>query len=116
MNTSDPKKERSWAILCHLMALLLLLQIPFGNILGPLAVWLIKRDQMPIVDSEGKESINFQISMTIYCAIATFLSTFIGNILMFPLAAINIIFIVFASFKTSKGEKFQYPLTIRLIR
>ena len=54
------KDEKTWAMLCHLSAVAGFV-IPFGSILGPLVVWLIKKDEMPIVDLHGKKSLNFQI-------------------------------------------------------
>src|SRR5438128_7318765 len=57
---------RTWKILCHASALLgVFLHFP-GHLLGPLIVWLAKRDDSPEIDAHGKESPNFQISMLIY--------------------------------------------------
>ena len=58
------KDERMWAMLCHLSALAGFV-VPFGSIIGPLIVWLIKRDEMPVVDVHGKKALNFQITMAI---------------------------------------------------
>src|SRR5205814_10024837 len=61
---------RTWNILCHASALLgVFLHFP-GYLLGPLIVWMAKRDNSPEIDAHGKESLNFQISMLIYNAIA----------------------------------------------
>ena len=57
-------RENIWAILCHLSALALFIIPPIGQILGPLLIWLIKKNGMPSVNEEGKKSLNFQISMT----------------------------------------------------
>ncbi len=106
----------NWAMLCHLVALL---AMPFGlgHIVGPLLVWLIKRDQHPFIDDQGKESLNFQISMTIYGALLVpTLCVGIGFVLLPALLVTNIIFIVIASVHASRGEWYRYPLTIRLIR
>src|SRR5579885_1600590 len=56
---------RMWGMLCHLSALSAYFT-GFGGILGPLIVWLVKKDEIPFVDDQGKESLNFQISMLIY--------------------------------------------------
>ena len=58
------KDDRTWAMLCHLSALAGFV-VPFGSIIGPLIVWLIKKDEMPIVDEHGKKALNFQITMAI---------------------------------------------------
>ncbi|MEW6113824.1 MAG: DUF4870 domain-containing protein, partial [Thermodesulfobacteriota bacterium] len=60
------KQATNWGMLCHLSALLGLVLISFGHILGPLVVWLFKKNDDPFIDEQGKESLNFQISMTIY--------------------------------------------------
>ena len=57
--------ERMWGMLCHLSTFAGYL-VPFGNISGPLIVWLVKKDEYAFVDDQGKESLNFQISITIY--------------------------------------------------
>ena len=64
------KQSHTWAMLCHLGALAGLVGIPAGNILGPLIIWLIQKDKHPFVDEQGKEAVNFQISMTIYMIVA----------------------------------------------
>jgi len=58
------KDDRTWAMLCHLSGLAGYV-VPFGNIFGPLIIWLIKRDQSWFVDDQGKEALNFQISWAI---------------------------------------------------
>lgn len=115
----DPakKQERTWATFCHLSALTAFIGIPFGNILGPLIVWLIKKGEMPLVDQEGKASLNFQISMTIYTLVAFILCfVAVGFILIFPLIIANIVFVIIAAIKTSNGESFKYPCTILIIK
>jgi len=111
------KQERTWAIFCHLSAFVAFVGIPLGNILGPLVIWLIKKNEMPLVDEEGKEAINFQISMTIYTIIAFILCfVAIGFLLIFPVILFNVVLIIIASVKTSNGERFRYPCTIRFIK
>ena len=62
----DEQQAKQWGMLCHLSALSVFIGIPFGNILGPLIVWLLKREEDPFIDEQGRESLNFQISMSIY--------------------------------------------------
>ncbi|MDY6905930.1 MAG: DUF4870 domain-containing protein [Thermodesulfobacteriota bacterium] len=104
-------------MLCHLSALAGLTGIPFGNIIGPLIVWLIKKDQFPFVDAQGRESLNFQISMTLYTMLAVLLCFVLIGFLLLPVLLIaNLVLIILACLKTSKGIAYRYPLTIRLIR
>lgn len=113
----DPKKERTWATFCHITALIAFLGIPFGNILGPFIVWILKKNEMPLVDEEGKESLNFQISMSIYILIAGLLClVFVGFLLLFPLIIADLVLVIIASIKISNNETFKYPFTIRLIK
>jgi uncharacterized Tic20 family protein len=91
--------------------------IPFGNIFGPLVIWLVKKNEMPLVDQEGKASLNFQISMTIYSLVVLVLCLVaIGFLLIFPIILANVILVIIASVKTSNGEKFEYPCTICFIK
>jgi uncharacterized Tic20 family protein len=69
----NAEQERNWAIACHLsslawipLAFLGVGAIPFVNLLAPAAVWLLNKEKSELVDAHGKESLNFQISMTIY--------------------------------------------------
>jgi len=107
---------RNWGMLCHLIALL---AMPFGagHIVGPLIVWLVKRDEHPFIDDQGKESLNFQISMTIYgLVLVPLMCLLIGFPLLIALGITNIVFIVIASVKASGGEAYRYPLTIRFLK
>ena len=104
-------------MLCHLTALSAYIGVPFGNILAPLIFWLIKKDQMPLVDDQGKESLNFQISVTIYAIVAGLLIlVLIGFVLIIALVIFHIVFTVIGSVKASQGVAYRYPLCIRLIR
>ena len=109
-------KNRNWDVLCHLAALAGFIGIPLGNVIGPLVVWLIKKDEIPSVNQHGRESLNFQISMTIYTIIAAF-SFFIaiGIILLPAILLTNLILLIIAAVKANKGEFYRYPLTIRFI-
>jgi len=116
MMDQDEKQVRMWGMLCHLTALIGFIGIPFGHLLGPMVVWLVKKNDDPFIDEQGKESLNFQISMTIYGIIAAFLVLIlIGIPLLIALAVADVILVVIASVKTSNGEPYRYPLTIRLI-
>jgi len=118
-------EEKTFGMLCHLSALALFILPSFGNIFGPLIIWLIKKDQSTWIDRQGKEALNFQISMVIYVFAAFFLMflltlTVIGIplavLIGLGLAAFWLIVVISASIKTSNGEDFRYPLNIRFIR
>jgi uncharacterized protein len=108
----------------HLSALIGLVGIP--SAVGPLIVWLAKRDAGPFVDDQGKEALNFNISVLIYALgigiVGTFFSIItlgIGLFLFIPLFAALVVawavFVILAAVRSSKGEAYRYPLTIRMV-
>jgi uncharacterized protein len=120
---SDPNAHRSWDMWCHLTALAGLV-IPFGNLIGPLIIWQMKRNEFPSVDEHGKESLNFQLSVLIYMlaggVIALVGMFFCIGWLLFPvLIALHfgaLIFAVIAGIKANDGMTYQYPVNLRLIK
>ena len=114
--SSVSSEVRTWSVLCHASALLGLFFHFLGHLLGPLIVWLIKRDLSPAVDANGKESLNFQISMLIYDIVAGILCiVLIGFPILVALWILNTVFVIIASVKTSNGEVYRYPFTIRFL-
>lgn len=111
------KQSKNWGMACHLIALTAFIGVPFGNLLGPLVLWLCLRNSFPSVEENGKESLNFQISITIYSLIAIVLCfVIVGFFLLAALIVADIILVVIASIKASNGESYKYPYTIRLIK
>jgi len=109
------KDERTWSVAIHLSALSALF-IPLGHLLGPLVIWLIKRGDMPMVDRHGKEALNFQITVTLASFVCGLLFLVgIGAILLFGLLVADAVLVIMAALKTSRGESFSYPFTLRLI-
>jgi uncharacterized Tic20 family protein len=107
---------RTWCVLAHASALLGLFFHFLGHLLGPLIVWLAKRGDSPEIDAHGKESLNFQLSMLIYDAIAFLLCfVLIGIPILILLWVLNTVLVIVASIKASEGKLYRYPLTIRLI-
>jgi uncharacterized Tic20 family protein len=114
--TVGKKDENMWAMLCHLTTLSGFI-IPLANIIAPLIIWSMKKDEFPLVEDQGKEALNFQISMTIYCISAAILIfIIIGIPLLIGLAIFDIIVTIIAAVKTNEGSKYRYPLAIRLIK
>ena len=90
---------------------------PFGNIIAPLILWLVKRPESPLLDRTGKEVLNFQISSTIYAAAAGILCFVLIGLLILPVIFILwVVFMVIAAVKTGNGEDYRYPLTIRILQ
>ena len=92
--------------------------IPFGNVIGPLVVWLIKKDTMPLVDQHGKESLNFQITVMIAVFVCILLMLIlIGIFLIFVVGLGALVLTIIAAVKVANGElDYKYPLTLRLIK
>jgi len=108
---------RTWSVLCHASALLGLFFHFLGHIFGPLIVWLAKRGDAAEIDAHGKESLNFQLSMLIYDAIAAILCiVLIGIPILIGLWVLNTVLVIVASIKASEGQLYRYPLTIRFIK
>jgi uncharacterized Tic20 family protein len=114
--TVTPSQVRTWCVLCHASALLGLFFHFLGHIFGPLIVWLVKRGDSAEIDAHGKESLNFQLSMLIYDAVAVVLCiVLIGIPILILLWVLNTVLVIVASIKASEGQLYRYPLTIRLI-
>lgn len=110
------KDERTWAMLCHLSVFSAHF-IPLGNIIVPLVIWLIKKEESPFVDFHGKEVLNFQISLIIYFAIAFILIfVLIGLPMFIALWVFSLIIVIMAAIKANDGQYYKYPLTIRFIK
>jgi hypothetical protein len=112
-----PSREvRLWAMLCHLSAFAGLI-FPFGNLLGPLIVWQLKRDLDPYLDDHGREALNFQLSV-ILAVMVCFLLMFviIGFPLMIVVSAGALILTVIAAVKANEGVAYRYPFCLRLVK
>jgi uncharacterized Tic20 family protein len=105
---------RNWATLTQLSALVMFLGIP--AVIGPLVVWLIKRDDDPFIDYSGKEALNFNISFLIYGVVAAFLIILLIGLILLPIVfVVWLVLVIVAAVKTSNGEYYRYPLTIRFV-
>src|ERR671936_2905778 len=105
LTTSTSSTVRTWCVLAHSTALVGFL-VPFaGHVVGPLIVWLAKRHDSPEIDAHGKESINFQLSMLLYNAIAVvFCLVLIGFLLLPILWMLNAVFVIVASIQASEDK------------
>jgi uncharacterized Tic20 family protein len=115
--TPSGKEEQNWAMICHLAALAGFL-MPFGNLLGPLLIWLLKRVDMPLVDSHGKEALNFQITVTLailVCVPLVFVLVGVPLIILIVIAAL--IMTIMAAVQVSNGNlAYRYPFALRLLK
>lgn len=109
--------DKTMAMLCHLLSFVGLLGIPLGNILGPLVLWLIKKDEDPLVNATGKEVLNFQISASIYAIVCMLLAVVVIGFVLLPILLIAVvIYTIIGAMKANEGQLYRYPFTIRLIK
>jgi uncharacterized Tic20 family protein len=112
------KSERQWAMGCHLIGLCgLLIPNLIMGLIGTLVLWLVKRDDGAFIDEQGKEALNFQITLIIYlfaCIALSFIA--IGLFLLVPLGIFGFVCIIVAAIKASDGISFRYPACIRFIK
>jgi len=130
------RSDRTWAMLCHLSAFTGLV-FPLGHVLAPLILWLIKRESSPYIADQGREAVNFQISMSLYIAIAFLFNivlvgfgirmpsmsmALMGNmqLLSMPVMAAVMLFgfgmVIYAAIRVNRGVLFRYPLTLRFVK
>ena len=110
-------RARQWAMLCHLIALVGLLGNGIGFLLGPLIVWLIKKDAHPFIDEQGREALNFQLTMllaAIVCIPLTFVV--IGAFILPVIGILAVLFPIIAGVNANSGNSYRYPLTIRFVK
>jgi len=134
------KEERTWGTLAHLGGIIGSLVLPsVGNILGALIIWLIKRNEYTFVDDQGKEALNFQITISLVSAVLGIISAIsLGfwsfNAMFFHrgdfdftdmtifsgshgvIWLLNLIFSIIGAVKANKGEAYRYPLSWRIVK
>ncbi len=114
MDDTIPIEAKNWAVAAHLSALVGLLGIP--PLVGPLVVWLLKRDVHPFVDEAGKEALNFNITFFIYLIVSALSIFLLIGIVLLPIVAVAwLVLVVVAAVRTSEGTSYRYPLTIRFV-
>jgi len=107
--------EKMWGMFCHLSAIAGYI-IPFGNIIGPLVVWMIKKEESQFVNEHGKSSLNFEISITIYVLISVLLIfVVIGIPILIALGVFQIVVVIIASVRALDGQNYRYPLTMTFV-
>jgi uncharacterized protein len=120
-------EEKQWALFAHLSglagAVVTGVWFGWGCFLGPLIIWLLKRETMPFVNDQAKEALNFNITFAIVgvaLLVVTVMTLFVGLIITLPLGIICalswLVFTVIAAIKASEGVAYRYPISLRLIK
>jgi uncharacterized Tic20 family protein len=112
---SNPTKSSvNWGLVCHVSGLSTYVGLP---IVGPLLIWLAKRKTEPVVNTEGREALNFNISFTLYAFVAGLLCILlVGYMLLSLIGMAHLSLIIWAALKANKGESVHYPFTLRFIK
>jgi uncharacterized Tic20 family protein len=109
------EEENQWAMFAHIGTFSSMF-VPLGNIIAPIVIWQLKKNESEFVVDQAKESLNFQISLMIYIVISFFLIfIFIGFFLLIGLAIFSLIIVIVAGVKANDGEFYRYPMCLRLI-
>ncbi len=120
------KNDKNYSIFTHLSGFAGYF-FPFGNIIAPLIMWMLKRHESSFTDSHGKSAVNFQLSLVLYGFLLaifivpiTIFSLGLGLIaviiLYIPYLILKIIVIITASISANNGESYKYPFTIDFIK
>ena len=103
-------EARQFGMLAHILGIV-------GGFVGPLIIWLIKKDEHPFVDDQGKESLNFQLTMVIgYFINGALMIICIGYLTLPAQMIFNLIFCIIAGMAANEGKWYRYPLNIRFIK
>lgn len=111
--------EKSWSMFTHLAAFVAMVPLVpvIGMVLGPLVVWLMKKESMPLVAENGKEALNFNISMFIaYCISIILMIIVIGIPIFVGLVIFHFIVTILAAIKASEGGVYKYPFSLKLVQ
>lgn len=113
---SSDADARRIAMACHLSGFAGYL-IPFGSLVVPVVVWLVNRRSHPYIDEQGREAVNFQLSLFVYMLLCLALVLAMIGVLLLPLLALwHVIFMIIAAVRASEGEAFRYPMIVRFVR
>ena len=115
--SAPTENERTWGMLAHLSALAGLVLPMIGIVLGPLAVWLARRDQSAFVTAHAKEALNFNITVLLGAVVCMLLMlVFIGILLGTALFIAWLVLTLIAAIKASEGVSYHYPFALRFVR
>ncbi|KPJ52131.1 MAG: hypothetical protein AMS16_06805 [Planctomycetes bacterium DG_58] len=103
-------EAKTFAMLCHLTGI-------FLGFIGPLIFWLIKKDEHPLVDDQGKEALNFQLTILI-CFVAAFVLIFVlvGFLLVPAVWVFDVVMSIIGTVEANKGNRYRYPVCIRFLK
>lgn len=109
-------QSKTWAMASHMSAYVVFLGIPLP-LVGPLVMWLLKRDDDPFVEHHAREALNFNISIMLYTFVAGVLVLAVVGIVLLPIVLVAwFVLTIVAGIRASNGEPYRYPMTIRFVQ
>ena len=116
--TQAERRARNVAVLAHLGGLV---SVGLLNIVFPLIIWLLKKDESPFIDEQAREALNFQLSLALYQFLLVVIA---ATVLLAPISfagfavlfMINLVSVIRGAIKVSNGEAFRYPMNLRLLK
>ena len=116
LNEEHSKDERTWGMWLHLSQLANFVA-PMAGLVAPIVIWQLKKDQLPALDSHGKNAVNWLISSAIYALFGLLTFFFVvGFFILMAVAALGVVFPIIAGIKANNGEVWKYPLTISFLK
>jgi len=116
MTDSDPT-SRNWAMAAHLLGAFSGFMIPFGSIVGPLVVWLVKKDEDDFAGQHAVDALNFQITVLLASLICVpLMFILVGFLLLLVIIIGDLVLSIMAAMAASRGETYQYPYSLQLVK
>jgi len=110
------QNDRTWGMLAHLSSLSGFL-LPFGNLIGPLIIWQVKKNQSAFASESAREALNFNITVLLIAAVCSMLIfVLIGFLILVSLGLYWVVLTVIAGVRASEGTAFHYPFTLRIVK
>lgn len=107
-------QEKQMGMLCHLIGLAALTCIPFAGIIATLILWQVKKKESEFVDDQGKESLNFQITVTMAVLVLAFVP--VVQLAAAVVGIAGMVFLVIGGLKAKEGVRYRYPWALRLVK
>lgn len=113
---AQTKEEKDFSLILHLSPLAGLV-FPFGHLVAPFVIWMLKKKESLVLNEVGKEVLNAAISASLYGLVASALFfALIGFLLLPALIVAYAVCIITGSVRASEGRFYRYPFIFRLLK
>ena len=104
------QEEKNMAMLCYVLGIV-------TGFLGPLIIWMMKKETMPFVNDQGKEILNFQITTALAWVVCILLSFVVIGVFLMPLVGLAyLILMIMGALKAKDGVAYRFPFALRLLK